>query len=160
MVKYDDGKVLIKRTEEQDCYMLAKDLRSEDRVELHNVGYTDMLDIILMSYDVSKDECWTVFYKDKIAMIYGLRKEESDGIIWMLSTNVVRQFPKCFLRLAKQFIDEYKKDNRKLYNFINVENIQSMKLLSYCGAVFHGGFRSNKTGKPFIKFEIMGELDV
>lgn len=155
MVKYQDDDLKIESTQPYDLLILSRDMRKEDRDELINFGHTDRQSAVMESFEVSDLECFTVRHDDTIAMIFGLRSEDNAGRIWMLATDHVKRFPKKFLKLAKQFINEYlDKYKMPLFNYIHEDNKQSMKLLKFCGASFE---RIGNTS--FLKFTI-GESNV
>jgi hypothetical protein len=157
---YEDEKILIVKSKIEHCHFLAKDLRDEDKKELFNCGHKDFFKIILDSYGLSKDECYTLYYHDKISMMFGVKKEDDMGRIWMLSTDAAKEFPLTFLKLAKKYIKQLADKYGVVYNYIHVDNKQSMKLLTYCGAEFFEGYTSQKTKLPFLMFRIIGVKNV
>lgn len=155
MVKYEDKDLIIRKSNLSDALALSKKLRSEDIVELNNMGVFKLDEVMVKSFEVSDLECNTVIYKDNIVMMFGLRSMKNENVLWMLSSEDVKEFPLKFLKLAKRFISEFLKDhNKPMINYIHSCNKQSLKLLRYCGSSFIEGYESNITGEDFIKFTI------
>lgn len=155
MVKYQDDDLIIRKSLIEDALVLSKNLRSEDIIELNNMGIFKLDEALVKSFEVSNLECHTVIYKDKIVMMYGLRSGKDRNILWMLSSEDVKEFPLKFLKLAKRFINEFKNKHKlPMFNYIHECNKQSLKLVSFCGATFKDGFESNVTGEDFIEFTI------
>jgi hypothetical protein len=151
---YQDDEILIRATKIEDLKELKNNLRKEDLIELKNFGHQCIDCLLFDSYEVSKGDCYSVFYKGKIAMIYGVKCEGDIGRVWLLSTDEVKRFSKKFLRLAFVIVDRYLEEYEALYNFIHPSNKMSVKLVKRLGAKFIDGFRAQKTCEPILKFSI------
>lgn len=159
-VTYDDGQVKIRASVRSDIDYLKDNLRDEDQKEMELMGVDSVENALLFGFETPKSACYTVEYQDKIIAMFGVvpLPEDNDATLWMLSTSGVKKCKKKFLKLAKQYVELFKKEYDTLFNLIHPSNKLSMKLVEILKAEFrwgeNGEFNSPKTDEPFILFLI------
>ena len=80
----------------------------------------------------------------------GMAGVEDDGMIWMLTTTVIYEYPFAFTRGAKKFVEKH--SNKKLWNIIDKRNTVHLKLLKFLGFEFLEEIFHGPNNLPFIKF--------
>ena len=155
-MNYNDGELIIRETIREDIDELKDNLRDQDKAEMEFMGVESIENALLFGFETPESECYTVVFKGKVAAMFGVAPVETDetATIWMLSTNEVRKFPKRFLKIAKEYVQESMKKYETLWNYIHPSNTLSLKLLEILKAEFRWGFDNPKTGEPFILFLI------
>lgn len=161
MEDFYDGEVRIRKSDRSDIDILKDNLREQDKKELELMGVDSIENSLLFGYESPESVCFTVEFKDKVVAMFGCVPIEGDkkvATLWMLSSDEVRKFPKRFLKLAKEYVDGFKKEYETLFNLIHPSNTMSMKLVEILKAEFrwgnNGEFNSSKTDEPFILFLI------
>ena len=126
---------------------MASNLRQDDlREAVEGHGVYPTIDIPLMSL---KGTCVSFTVPD--GRIAGLAGIESDGLIWMVCTDAIDDFPITFAREAKRFIDS--RSEPLLWNYADKRNTTHLKLLKFLGFKFLREELFGPNQLPFIKFE-------
>ena len=124
---------LIDKARPYDVQWVADNLQPEDKQELEGLGFADMRLALRLSVEVSDDP---ICFWNPDGMICGAagvsRTVAHSGAMWMLTTPYVRQYPKLFLKEAKQWVDR-QTSYPLLHNVADPRNRMHMKLLHLLG---------------------------
>lgn len=129
------------------AYEVASQLRPEDArecIEGHGVLPTQALPLAIL-------QCPTEAFYVPDGRIAGLVGIYDNGLIWMLCTKAVEDFPILFFKEAKQFIESRKEP--RLFNVADKRNALHLKLLKKLGFTFTGEVLHGPNQLPFIQFE-------
>jgi len=129
------------------AYQVASNLRPEDArecIEGHGVLPTLALPLVALQ---GRTEAFYV-PDGRIAGLVGIYE---NGMIWMLCTKAVENFPILFFKEAKKFIDSRKEP--RLFNVADKRNVLHLKLLKKLGFTFTGEINYGPNNLPFIQFE-------
>jgi hypothetical protein len=155
--EYNDGEVEVRVSIRSDIDYLKNNLRDQDLEEMRLMGIDSPENALLYGFELPESVCYTLLYKGKISAMFGVVQSEEDedsGNIWLLSTDEIKKFKKKFLKLAKLYVGDFKKEYATLFNLIHPSNTMSMKLVEILKAEFRWGFNSPKTDEPFVLFLI------
>ncbi len=116
---------------------VASHLRPDDRREVEEGHGVDVLQSLI--YSARKgNSVWFEVPNGKTAGVAGV---EPDGLIWMLCTEAIYDYPVTFAREAKRFVDS--RTEPLLWNVVDERNKVHLKLLRFMGfkflrKIFHG----------------------
>ena len=126
---------------------MASNLRQEDlREVVEGHGYNPTIDIPLASLSG-----FCVHFTVPDGRIAGLAGIYDDGLIWMLCTDAILDFPLTFAREAKRFIQS--RSESVLWNYIDKRNTVHIKLLKFLGFRLLEEIPFGPNQLPFIRFE-------
>ena len=125
---------------------VASNLRLEDRRELEE-GYG--LDCIQYFKSVASDPSCVYFRmpNGKTAAMGGI---DTDGLIWMLCTPVIHEYPTTFVRESKRYVES--RTEPLLWNIVDKRNIVHLKLLKFLGFKFLRELKYGPNQLSFIEF--------
>ena len=132
-------------TEEAAIYV-ASHLRDDDYREVkEGHGHEPLL------YVPSSAFCGdTVWFEVPNGKTAGLAGVQEGGLIWMLCTNAIHDYPLTFAREAKRFIESRKED--LLWNIVDKRNTAHLKLLKFLGFKFLRELKHGPNQLTFIEF--------
>ena len=116
----------------KDGFLVANQLRPEDKREVEGMGYTPFH----IPLCVLGSEHATVFHSPdgEIAGVAGIvRLDNQIGQIWMLCTPAITKYPHIFVRRSSKWLKEVQKEYRLLWAFADVRNLVHHKLLRHLG---------------------------
>ena len=125
---------------------VASDLRPEDRREVEEGHGVDPFTSIVSR--AQEGSC--VYFTMPNGRTAGMAGVEEDGLIWMLTTTAIYDYPFAFTRGAKKFVEKY--SHQKLWNIIDKRNTVHLKLLKFLGFEFLEEIFHGPNHLPFIKF--------
>ena len=76
----------------------------------------------------------------------------NESLIWMLSSERIRDIGFRFARHSRRYIDNFLELYSYLFNYCSVENRVTLKWLFLCGAKFEETINYGIGNKPFVKF--------
>ena len=125
---------------------VASNLRSDDFrevVEGHGVNPLEY------AYSISQaDSC--VYFTMPNGKTAGMAGVEKDGLIWMLCTPVIHEFPFAFARGAKGFVES--RTEPILHNIVDERNVIHLRLLKFLGFKFFRKIFHGPNNLSFIEF--------
>ena len=124
---------------------VASNLRPEDRREVVEGHGVDPMLIPLII-----DEGFCVSFTVPNGRTAGLAGIQDGGIIWMLTTPAIHDYPLTFAREAKRFIDS--RTEPLLWNIIDKRNTVHLKLLRFLGFKFLREIKYGPNNLTFIEF--------
>ena len=108
---------------------VASNLRPDDRREVvEGHGIDPMLIPLII------DEGFCVSFTVPNGRTAGLAGIQDGGIIWMLTTPAIHEFPITFAREAKRFVEG--RNESLLWNIVDARNLVHLKLLKFLGFKF------------------------
>ncbi len=125
---------------------VASNLRLEDRREVeegHGVDSTEA--VLAAAYSPS-----CVYFKlpnGRVAAIGGI---ETGGMIWMLCTDAIYDYPILFTRVCKRYLES--KKEKLLWNMVDKRNTVHIKLLKFLGFKFIRELKHGPNNLSFIEF--------
>jgi len=109
---------------------VASNIRDDDRKELeegHGVTPYDYL-----TWEAKRGVC--IYFQVPNGRIAGMASVEPDGLIWMLCTDAIDDYPVTFAREAKRWIES--RQEKLLWNYMDPRNKVHSKLLKHLGFKF------------------------
>ena len=132
-------------TEEAAIYV-ASHLRDDDYREVkEGHGHEPLLYIPASAF--CGDTVWFEVPNGKTAGLAGVQDE---GLIWMLCTNAIHEYPLTFAREAKRFVESRKEE--LLWNIVDKRNTAHLKLLKFLGFKFLRELKHGPNQLTFIEF--------
>ena len=125
---------------------VASDLRPEDRREVEEGHGVDPFTSIVSK--AQEGSC--IYFTMPNGKTAGMAGVEDDGMIWMLTTTVIYDYPFAFTRGAKKFVENH--SHKRLWNIIDKRNTVHLKLLKFLGFEFLEEIFYGPNNLPFIKF--------
>ena len=125
---------------------VASDLRPEDRREVEEGHGGDPFTSIVSK--AQEGSC--IYFTMPNGRTAGMAGVEDDGMIWMLTTTAIYEYPFAFTRGAKKFVKSY--SHKTLWNIIDKRNTVHLKLLKFLGFEFLEEIFYGPNNLPFIKF--------
>lgn len=125
---------------------VASNLRPEDYREVVEGHGQDPL--IELPKAVSTGFC--VYFTVPNGKTAGMAGVHENGMIWMLCTPAIHEYPLTFAREAKRFIDS--RTEPLLYNIVDARNEAHVKLLRFLGFKFLRVIKYGPNNLPFIEF--------
>lgn len=154
MTHYWEDSVIVRDSIASDVDYLKDKLRYSDVREIwrsHNHTPEDALKISLDKSSV----CLTIFINKIPVGMFGINPETLLGdkaIIWLLATDDILKIKIRFLRNCKKFINFILKDYSVLYNYVDNDNVDSIKWLKFIGAKVHDPVEYGVEKMPFRLF--------
>ena len=124
---------------------MASNLRSDDRREIEEGWGLDPMDLLIKSAgDPSRISF--MMPNGKTAGLAGV----DDGLIWMICTPVIHDYPITFTRRAKRFVES--RTEPLLWNIVDKRNTTHLKLLKFLGFKFLRELKHGPNQLSFIEF--------
>ena len=92
----------------------------------------------------------TVWFEVPNGRTAGLAGVQDGGLIWMLCTNAIHEYPLTFAREAKRFVESRKEE--LLWNIVDKRNTAHLKLLKFLGFKFLRELKHGPNQLTFIEF--------
>ena len=109
---------------------VASNLREDDLRELVEGHGEDPMEYL--TYEAERGIC--VYFEVPNGRIAGMAGVEEDGIIWMLCTDAINDYPITFAREARRWIQS--RPEPLLWNYMDPRNEVHKKLLKFLGFKF------------------------
>ncbi len=125
---------------------VASNLRTEDRREIEEGHGLDPMTILTGAID--DDFC--VYFTAPNGKTAGMGGIYDDGIIWMVTTPVIHDYPIGFVKEAKRVLAT--RTESVLGNIVDKRNTVHLRLLKYLGFEFLREIRYGPNNLSFIEF--------
>ena len=134
----------IRKATLEDAYQVALSLRQDDlREAVEGHGMNPTTDLPLAAHR----GCYAFIVPDgRIAGLAGV----DDGVIWMMCTDAIKDYPLTFAREAKRFVDS--RPEKLLWNIADKRNTVHLKLLKFLGFKFLREVIYGPNNVTFIQF--------
>lgn len=134
-----------------DCFDLAPRLRSEDVQEIKYASGSSPLTALEMSYNASS-KCWAVVFNEKVIALFGVCKQDTWGVPWMLASDELKDIRKSFLRECREYVQKMGEGCAYLTNFVWIGNEVHIKWLHWLGFKFLEPVEYGKANMLFRQF--------
>ena len=108
---------------------VASNLRSDDRREVEEGHGLDPF--VMITSKAQEGSC--VYFNVPNGKTAGMAGVDPGGLIWMLTTPAIEEYPVTFAREAKRYVERQK---GLLWNIVDKRNTVHLKLLKFLGFKF------------------------
>jgi len=136
-----------------DAYLLGKNLREADRIELDKCGQTNHMSVVMNSVK-SATLCWAGYAGNDIISIGGVSPSGVDdnvGCPWLLSSTCLPSYYTRLLKVTKRFVKEMNNVYPFLFNSTDINNTVSLEWLKWAGFTL-GDKVKLQSGATFVYF--------
>ena len=125
---------------------MASNLRPEDRREVEEGYGLDPMEQLLLAAHRSS----TVYFTVPNGKTAGMAGVDTGGVIWMLCTPAILEYPTTFAREAKRYVES--RTEPLLWNIVDKRNKVHLKLLKFLGFKFLRELKHGPNQLSFIEF--------
>ena len=125
---------------------VASNLRPDDRREIEEGWGLDPMDVLVKAA-YKGNGVWFEVPNGKTA---GLAGVDDGGMIWMICTPAIHEYPITFAREAKRFVES--RTEPLLWNIVDKRNTVHLKLLKFMGFKFLREISHGPNQLSFIEF--------
>lgn len=130
------------------------DLREADRKEIMVSSGRSPKEALRFSLASSK-EAYVIVEDGDIKAVFGITPTvKRENVVWLLSEKEFNNQPITVARGIKRIIERWKKENGRLFNFINAEREDDFKFLEFLGFKINKNntFKAENKDHPFYLF--------
>ena len=140
----------------KDCAMIARDMCEQDKIEMWCFDRSSPIEDTINSYKKSV-VCMTIVHEEPIAMFGIMPVNMSSGILWMLTTDGLRdgKFGRPFVRNCKRWFNEMLEMYPLLYGMVDTRNKESIRWLTYLGTEWGEDILCGIDKVPFKPFKFL-----
>ena len=124
---------------------VASNLRSDDRREVEEGHGLDPF--VMITSKAREGSC--VYFNVPNGKTAGMAGVDPGGLIWMLTTPAIEEYPITFAREAKRYVERQK---GLLWNIVDKRNTVHLKLLKFLGFKFLRKISHGPNQLSFIEF--------
>jgi hypothetical protein len=129
-----------------DVPNVARKLKADDLREVREgLGQNPVLALASLVLDTE-----AVVFNVPNGKTAGMAGVSKDGLIWMLCTDAISEYPKTFVREAKRWVDSL--PHPILWNRADIRNTTHLRLLRFLGFTFIQVLPSGPNNKLFVEF--------
>ena len=125
---------------------VVSNLRPEDRREVEEGHGIDVVDVLVQA--VKKPSC--VYFTVPNGKTAGMAGVDNGGLIWMLCTSAIHEYPITFAREARRYVE--RQPDKLLWNVVDKRNTVHLKLLKFLGFKFLREVKFGPNKLSFIEF--------
>ena len=125
---------------------VASNLRPDDRREVEEGHGLDSM--FYLKEEAKLGSC--IYFEVPNGKTAGMAGVDEGGIIWMLCTDAIHEFPLTFAREAKRWVES--RPEPLLWNVVDKRNKVHLKLLKFLGFKFLREYPFGPNNLPFIEF--------
>ena len=125
---------------------VASNLRPDDRREVEE-GH-GLNPMFYLKEEAKLGSC--IYFEVPNGKTAGMAGVDEGGIIWMLCTDAIHEFPLTFAREAKRWVES--RPEPLLWNVVDKRNTVHLKLLKFLGFKFLREYPFGPNNLPFIEF--------
>jgi len=151
------SKPYVRPATREDCFILAPNLREEDRQEIvHASGLSPEISLRL-AFAVSA-KVWAGVWGDELVALFGVSGIPGQvGYPWMLASDSLSKIRKSFLRECRGYVLEMLREYRHLENCVWAENEVHIQWLRWLGFTFEPPVPFGVNDQPFHRFYMKEE---
>ena len=124
---------------------VASNLRPDDRREVEEGHGLDPF--VMITSKAQEGSC--VYFNVPNGKTAGMAGVDPGGLIWMLTTKAIEEYPVTFAREAKRYVERQK---GLLWNIVDERNTVHLKLLKFLGFKFLRKISHGPNQLSFIEF--------
>lgn len=136
-----------------DCAPIGAALREADTRELEaSLGFAGEEAVL---FSLAHSDCsYTVADQDGPFMIFGLvdSDQEGVGIVWLLSTDKINDYPRTFLKFSLKWVDWCNERYPVLTNIVDLRNTLHIRWLRWLGCEFPAQHKVGPDETLFVQF--------
>ena len=125
---------------------VASNLRPDDRREVEEGHGLDAM--FYLKEEAKLGSC--IYFEVPNGKTAGMAGVDEGGIIWMLCTDAIHEYPLTFAREAKRWVES--RPEPLLWNVVDKRNKVHLKLLKFLGFKFLREYPFGPNNLPFIEF--------
>ena len=125
---------------------VASNLRPDDRREVEEGHGLDSM--FYLKEEAKLGSC--IYFEVPNGKTAGMAGVDEGGLIWMLCTDAIHEFPLTFAREAKRWVES--RPEPLLWNVVDKRNTVHLKLLKFLGFKFLREYPFGPNNLPFIEF--------
>ena len=125
---------------------VASNLRPDDRREVEEGHGHDPIEVLTKAVSIPS----TVYFTVPNGKTAGMAGVDEGGIILMISTPAIHEYPVTFARESKRFVES--RTEPLLWNIVDKRNKVHLKLLKFLGFKFLRVIPHGPNQLPFIEF--------
>ena len=125
---------------------VASNLRPDDRREVEE-GH-GLNPMFYLKEEAKLGSC--IYFEVPNGKTAGMAGVDEGGLIWMLCTDAIHEFPLTFAREAKRWVES--RPEPLLWNVVDKRNTVHLKLLKFLGFKFLREYPFGPNNLPFIEF--------
>ena len=126
---------------------VASNMRDDDRRELEE-GHGITPYEYLVDIEAGRGSC--IYFQVPNGRIAGMAGVDDEGLVWMLCTNAIDDYPVTFARESKRWIES--RPEKLLWNYMDPRNKVHKKLLKFLGFKFLREVPFGPNNLSFIEF--------
>ena len=130
----------------QAAIEVASNLRPDDRREVEE-GH-GLNPMFYLKEEAKLGSC--IYFEVPNGKTAGMAGVDEGGIIWMLCTDAIHEYPLTFAREAKRWVES--RPEPLLWNVVDKRNKVHLKLLKFLGFKFLREYPFGPNNLPFIEF--------
>lgn len=135
-----------------DCAVIGQNMRTQDAMEMYNYDRSLPEQACINSFKKSIISM-TILHDGKPVAMFGIMpKDFSTGILWMLTTDGLNKVGRPFVRHCKEWFAQMLEIYPVLEGCVDLRNTESIRWLTYVGAVWGDTETMGIDNMPFRKF--------
>lgn len=143
----------IRASVEEDCKIIALNIRKQDAIEIFSYDRSDPLQATIKSFNRSIISMTIEHNKIPIVMFGIIPNDMSSGMIWMITTEGIKDIGRVFVRNCKACFKSMLEIYPKLYGMVDLRNKESIKWLTYIGVSWGNDITAGIDNLPFKTFK-------
>lgn len=134
---------------------IAENMRDADAIEVWLASRKTPYQAVLEGFEMSV-KAWTIMEGNTPIGMFGVSSVSTlgnEGIPWLLGTDRMLKVRRQFIRESQRYLDEIHRLYPKLVNFVHINNVASLRWLSWLGFDFDGPVEAGPERAEFFRFE-------
>lgn len=148
---HDDIVGDIRIAELSDCEIIGSNLREQDALEMYNYDRSSPIQAVINSFNRSMI-AMSVEHNNQVVAMFGIMIIDEVPVLWMLTTSGLKNIGRNFVRNTKSWINKMLEIYPELIGYCDLRNQESIKWLSYSGALWRETVNMGIDKMPFKKF--------
>ena len=131
---------------------LSERIKSKDIAEVYSLFLKQPSEFLK---EQKPEECFIVVVDGKPSVVFGVNMAcpyENSGVIWMVSDENIDKMQRRFAKHTRTVISYFLERYSSLFNYVYVNNHQSVKWLKFAGAKLEETINIGIFNMPFKKF--------
>lgn len=122
----------IRAIKESDKSFFADYAREEDKAECLSVTNIPLEERIRIGVENSVESYAFVDDYDNPCALFGLMRNEDANLCWLLTTILIEQHKKEYMKEVKKFVKEWYNKYGKLFVIVDIRYERAIKLIEWC----------------------------
>lgn len=122
----------IRAIKESDKSFFAEYAREEDKAECLSVTNLPLEERIRIGVENSIESYAFVDDRDNPCALFGIMKHNDSGLCWLLTTILIEQHKKSYMKEVKRFVKEWYNKYGILFVIVDIRYDRAIKLIEWC----------------------------